>query len=375
MRSAARLTYEQVQDAREGRADDTAGPLLDTVIAPLYAAYEVLNAARIRRGTLELDLSERQVRLNESGGVVEITPRKRLDSHRLIEEFMICANVAAAEALEARSMPSLYRVHDQPSMDKLETLRSFLQGLGYGLNKGTLKPADFTRILDRARGTDEASLISEVVLRSQAQAAYSPENIGHFGLALRRYAHFTSPIRRYADLIVHRGLIRAFGLGPGGLDDNEAARMTEIGDHISSTERRAALAERDAVDRFTAAFLADRVGATFSGRITGVTRFGLFVELDETGADGLVPVSTLPDDQYEHREKEHALVGRRLGKVYRLGAAVKVKLTEADAVLGSTLFALLEPDDSTPEWLRKGGGGKMARKERAKGSRAHPRGR
>jgi ribonuclease R len=237
---------------------------------------------------------------------------------------------------------------------------------------------DFTRILEKARGTDEASLISEVILRSQAQAAYSPENIGHFGLALRRYAHFTSPIRRYADLIVHRGLIRAFGLGPGGLDDNEAARMTEIGDHISSTERRAALAERDAVDRFTAAFLADRVGATFSGRITGVTRFGLFIELDETGADGLVPVSTLPDDQYEHREKEHALVGRRLGKVYRLGSAVKVKLTEADPVLGSTLFALLEPDNTDPDWLRKGGGrgggGQMARRGRTKGARAHPRG-
>lgn len=375
MRSAARLTYEQVQDAREGQPDDTTGPLLDTVIAPLYAAYEVLNAARIRRGTLELDLPERQVKLDEAGGVVEITPRKRLDSHRLIEEFMICANVAAAEALEARSMPCLYRVHDQPSMEKLETLRGFLQGLGYSLNKGTLKPVDFTRILERARDTDETSLISEVVLRSQAQAAYSPENIGHFGLALRRYAHFTSPIRRYADLIVHRALIRAFGLSPGGLDDNEMARMTEIGDHISSTERRAALAERDAVDRFTAAFLADRVGATFSGRITGVTRFGLFVELDETGADGLVPVSTLPDDQYEHREKEHALVGRRLGKSYRLGASVKVKLTEADPVLGSTLFALLEPDESTPEWLRKGGGGQMARKGRAKGSRTHPRGR
>jgi ribonuclease R len=178
---------------------------------------------------------------------------------------------------------------------------------------------------------------------------------------------------------VHRCLIRAFGLGPGGLDDNEAARMTEIGDHISSTERRAALAERDAMDRFMAAFLADKVGATFSGRITGVTRFGLFVELDETGADGLVPVSTLPDDQYEHREKEHALVGRRLGKVYRLGATVKVKLTEADPVLGSTLFALLEPENADPEWLRKGGGksagGQMARRGRTKGARPHPRGR
>jgi ribonuclease R len=373
MRSAARLTYEQVQDARDGRPDDTTGPLLDTMIAPLYQAYEVLNAVRARRGTLELDLPERQVRLDERGGVVAITPRKRLDSHRLIEEFMICANVAAAEALEARSMPSLYRVHDQPSMDKLESLRGFLQELGYSLNKGTLKPVDFTRILDRARGTDQAHLISEVILRSQAQAVYKPENIGHFGLALRRYAHFTSPIRRYADLIVHRGLIRAFGLGPGGLDDNEAARMNEIGEHISSTERRAALAERDAVDRFTAAFLADRVGATFSGRITGVTRFGLFVELDETGADGLVPVSTLPDDQYEHREREHALVGRRSGRTYRLGAAVKVKLAEADPVLGSILFAMLEPSDSGADWLPGDPRGQTVRKARAKGSRPDPR--
>jgi ribonuclease R len=373
MRSAARLTYEQVQDARDGRPDDTTGPLLDTMIAPLYQAYEVLNAVRARRGTLELDLPERQVRLDERGGVVAITPRKRLDSHRLIEEFMICANVAAAEALEARSMPSLYRVHDQPSMDKLESLRGFLQELGYSLNKGTLKPVDFTRILDRARGTDQAHLISEVILRSQAQAVYKPENIGHFGLALRRYAHFTSPIRRYADLIEHRGLIRAFGLGPGGLDDNEAARMNEIGEHISSTERRAALAERDAVDRFTAAFLADRVGATFSGRITGVTRFGLFVELDETGADGLVPVSTLPDDQYEHREREHALVGRRSGRTYRLGAAVKVKLAEADPVLGSILFAMLEPSDSGADWLPGDPRGQTVRKARAKGSRPDPR--
>ncbi len=244
--------------------------MLDTVIAPLYEAYEILNAARARRGTLELDLPERRAAPRRGGVVVAITPRKRLDSHRLIEEFMICANVAAAEALEARSMPGLYKVHDQPSMDKLKSLRGFLQGLGYSLNNGTLKPTDFTRILDKARGTDEASLISEVILRSQAQAAYNPENIGHFGLALRRYAHFTSPIRRYANLIV-RGLIRAFGLGPGGLDDNEAAPMTEIGPAVSKTERRAALAERDALDRFTAAFLADRVGATL-GRITGVTR-------------------------------------------------------------------------------------------------------
>lgn len=277
---------------------------------------------------------------------------------------MICANVAAAEALEARGAPCLYRIHDQPSMDKLESLREFLHGMGHKLAQGALKPSDFTGILDRVRGRPEAAVISEVILRSQAQASYDPENIGHFGLALRRYAHFTSPIRRYADLVVHRALIRAYGLGPGGLDDAEAARMTEIAEHISSTERRAALAERDAVDRFTAAFLAERVGATFSGRITGVTRFGLFVELDETGADGLVPVSSLPDDQYEHRERSHALVGRRSGRSYRLGAPVKVKLVEADPVLGSTLFALLEDDGTDLPWLRGSPGKPKSRGKR-----------
>ena len=364
MRSAARLTYEQVQAARDGAPDDDAGPLLGPVIVPLYGAFRTLNAARERRGTLELDLPERQVRLDERGGVVAITPRKRLDSHRLIEEFMICANVAAAEALEARGAPCLYRIHDQPSMDKLESLREFLHGMGHKLAQGALKPSDFTGILDRVRGRPEAAVISEVILRSQAQASYDPENIGHFGLALRRYAHFTSPIRRYADLVVHRALIRAYGLGPGGLDDAEAARMTEIAEHISSTERRAALAERDAVDRFTAAFLAERVGATFSGRITGVTRFGLFVELDETGADGLVPVSSLPDDQYEHQERSHALVGRRSGRSYRLGAPVKVKLVEADPVLGSTLFALLEDDGTDLPWLRGSPGKPKSRGKR-----------
>ncbi|QQP88182.1 ribonuclease R [Skermanella sp. TT6] len=364
MRSAARLTYEQVQAARDGAPDDAAGPLLGPVIEPLYGAFRTLNAARERRGTLELDLPERQVRLDERGGVVAITPRKRLDSHRLIEEFMICANVAAAEALEARGAPCLYRIHDQPSMDKLESLREFLHGMGHKLAQGALKPSDFTGILDRVRGRPEAAVISEVILRSQAQASYDPENIGHFGLALRRYAHFTSPIRRYADLVVHRALIRAYGLGPGGLDDAEAARMTEIAEHISSTERRAALAERDAVDRFTAAFLAERVGATFSGRITGVTRFGLFVELDETGADGLVPVSSLPDDQYEHQERSHALVGRRSGRSYRLGAPVKVKLVEADPVLGSTLFVLLEDDGTDLPWLRGSPGKPKSRGKR-----------
>ncbi|CAO3354122.1 ribonuclease R [Azospirillum melinis] len=343
MRSAARLTYEQVQDCQDGRTDEVTGPLADGVIAPLFGAYARLAAARAKRGTLELDLPERRVHIDERGRVAEIARRERHDSHRLIEEFMIAANVAAAEVLERRTMPGLFRVHDRPSMEKMEALRGFLAGIGHPLTKSAdLTPDHFTRILRKVEGTSHAPLVSEVVLRAQVQAAYSPDNIGHFGLALHRYAHFTSPIRRYADLIVHRALIRTLGLGVGGLDDETLGRLEEIGDHLSGTERRAATAERDAVDRYTAAFLADRIGERFSGRISGVSRFGLFVRLDESGADGLVPASSLPDDRYDHDEPVHALVGQRTGRTYRLGSPVKVVLVEADPVSGSTLFRLAD---------------------------------
>ncbi len=343
MRSAARLTYEQVQDCHDGRPDEETAQLADGVIAPLFGAYARLAAARAKRGTLELDLPERRVRIDERGRVAEIARRERHDSHRLIEEFMIAANVAAAEILEGRTMPGLYRVHDRPSMDKMEALRGFLAEIGHPLVKSAdLTPSHFTRILRKVEGTSHAPLVSEVILRAQAQAAYSPDNIGHFGLALHRYAHFTSPIRRYADLIVHRALIRTLGLGVGGLDDETLGRLAEIGEHLSGTERRAAVAERDAVDRYTAAFLADRVGERFSGRISGVSRFGLFVRLDESGADGLIPASSLPDDRYDHDEAAHALVGQRTGRTYRLSNPVKVVLVEADPVSGSTLFRLAD---------------------------------
>ncbi len=345
MRSAARLTYEQVQDCHDGRPDEVTAPLADSVIAPLFGAYARLAVARAKRGTLELDLPERRVRIDERGRVAEIAVRERHDSHRLIEEFMIAANVAAAEVLERRTMPGLYRIHDRPSMDKMEALRGFLADIGHPLGKSAdLTPSHFTRILRKVEGTSHAPLVSEVILRAQAQAAYSPDNIGHFGLALHRYAHFTSPIRRYADLIVHRALIRTLGLGVGGLDDETLGRLAEIGEHLSGTERRAAAAERDAIDRYTAAFLADRIGERFSGRIAGVSRFGLFVRLDESGADGLIPASTLPDDRYDHDEAAHALVGQRTGRTYRLSSPVKVVLIEADPVSGSMLFRLSDSD-------------------------------
>ncbi len=343
MRSAARLTYEQVQAAHDGFADDVAAPLVGHVLAPLYGAFAALLKARVARGVLELDVAERRV-IIEDGKAADIRPRQRLDSHRLIEEFMVTANVAAAETLERLKQPCMYRVHDVPTPEKLEALRDFLETIEFNLPRGqVIHPAQFNRILERAAGGPHQQLVNEIILRSQAQAVYSPENIGHFGLALRRYAHFTSPIRRYADLLVHRALIRGIGLGDGALE--KAHRdFREAGEHISDTERRAISAERDAVDRYTAAFLADRVGARLPGRVTGVTRFGLFVTLAESGGDGLVPISTLPDDRYDHDPARHALVGRRWGRTYRLGTSLDVELVESNPLTGRLLLNLADAE-------------------------------
>ena len=347
MRSAARLTYEQVQAAHDGRPDDAAAPLLDSAVRPLYGVFRALLAERERRGTLDLDVPERKAVLDEAGRVAAIDRRQRLDSHRLIEELMIAANVAAAETLERARQPCMYRVHDAPSPEKAEALREFLGPLGYRLAKGqVLKPVQFTQILKQAQGKPEAQVINEVVLRSQALAVYSPDNIGHFGLALRRYAHFTSPIRRYADLLVHRALIAGLGLGDGGLPADRPEDYGALGEQISAAERRAVEAERDAADRYVASFLAGRVGESFPGRISGVTRFGLFVSLGETGADGLVPISSLPRDYYDHDERGHRLVGRSTGREYRLGAPVEARLKEANPATGGMIFELLEGGDA-----------------------------
>ena len=347
MRSVARLTYEQIQSAVDGAPDAATVPLIEDVIAPLYGAYEALAEARRERGVLELDLPERRVVVDGAGAVQAIETRDRLDSHKLIEEFMIAANVAAAETLETAHMPTLYRVHDEPSREKLEGLRTVLASLGLNLARGqVLRPELFNQILAKVAGTVHERVVNEVVLRSQAQAAYAPDNIGHFGLALVRYCHFTSPIRRYADLVVHRALIRVAGLGEGGREDN-SVDLVQAGEHLSMTERRAAAAEWDTIDRFTAAYLAERVGHVFAGRITGVTRFGLFVTLDENGGDGLVPMSALPDDFYVHDAARHELRGRRGGRRFRLGADVRVRLAEADPVTGGLIVHLVEADTAT----------------------------
>ena len=349
MRSAARLTYEQVQAAMDGRPDDTTGPLTDPVIKPLYGAYAALDKARHKRGTLELDLPERRVVLGADGTVERIDRRERLDSHKLIEEFMIAANVAAAETLEKVHKPCMYRVHDAPDPEKLVALREFLEGLdihALKLSKGqVVKPMHFNRILSAAEGRPEAAMINELVLRSQAQAMYAPDNLGHFGLSLQRYAHFTSPIRRYADLLVHRAMVAGLHLGEGGLEPVDPEAFAELGVELSRLERRAAMAERMAVDRYLVAYMADQVGNILPGRVNGVTRFGLFVTLAESGADGLIPISTLPADYYHHDEAAHRLVGQRSGRVYRLGDAVDVQIAQADPVAGGLTFQLIDGGD------------------------------
>lgn len=343
MRSAASLEYGQVQRAWDGHADESCAPLMEDVIAPLYGAYAALRAARERRGPLAIELPERKVEIGADGFIAAVRPRPHFDSHRLIEEFMIAANVCAAETLEQVRLPCMYRVHEEPTREKIAALAEFLDSLGYRLAKGqVLKPALFNRILAQAAGTPHDHLINQVVLRAQTQAYYAPDNLGHFGLALRRYAHFTSPIRRYSDLLVHRALIAGLKLpGHGALSPDEIAGFGSIAEHISMTERRAMAAERDAMDRFTAAFMAARVGATFAGRINGVTRFGLFVELSDTGADGLVPIASLGDDYYIHDETRHALVGRHSGRTFRLGDEVEVRLKDSDVVTGSLRLELL----------------------------------
>lgn len=339
MKSHARLTYEQVQAAKDGVTDDITAPLMKDVINPLYDAYEVLDKARQKRGALDLDLPERQIIINDKGKMTGVTKRSRVDAHKLIEEFMILANVAAAQALEAKKAPCVYRVHDKPSSEKLDSAREFLDAFGLSLAKGGIaKPSQINHILHKASEMEYSQLISQVILRTQSQAIYHPENIGHFGLALQRYAHFTSPIRRYADLLVHRSLIRAYNLGEGGLSDEETVTLTEKAEHISTTERASSEAERNAVDRFTATWMSERIGAEFTGVINGVTRFGLFVTLDENGADGLIPMRSLPDDYYIHDEKQHALIGRKHKRIYRLGARMTVRLKEADGLTGSSVF-------------------------------------
>jgi len=343
MRSLASLSYEQAQAAADGKPDAQTEPLMDSVIRPLWAAYKLLAAARKRRQPLDLDLPERKIELTPDGRVKSVNFRERYDAHRLIEECMIAANVAAAEALEKLRRPLLYRVHEEPSPEKLEALREVAEASGFTLAKGqVLTTGQLNRLLGQAEGTDFDELINISTLRSMTQAYYAPQNFGHFGLALRSYAHFTSPIRRYSDLIVHRALITGHRWGDDGLSPEDIDRLEETAQHISETERRSMTAERDTNDRYLAAFLADRVGTEMTGRISGVQRFGAFVKLDETGADGLLPIREIGHEYFHYDRDAQTLLGADTGLEIGIGQRVTVRLAEAVPLTGGLTLELLE---------------------------------
>jgi len=365
MRSAAGLSYGEFQAAHDGEVSERAGPLLKTVIAPLFAAYDCLKRGRDYREPLSLVMPERKIELDDGGNVVAIRPVKPLDAHKLVEEFMIQANVAAAEELERKGWPCIFRIHEQPSAEKLNSLREFLASLGYSFAKGMVqRPKLFNNILRKVEDSPHADVVNIIILRTQSQAIYSVENHGHFGLSLPRYAHFTSPIRRYADLMVHRALIGALALGQDGLTRSDRDRLVESADHISKTERISMIAERESTDRYVAAYMGQHVGEEFSARIAGVSRAGLFVSFDNTGGDGFIPVSSMTGDYFRHDSDLHMLEGEYSGTIYQLGGMVSVRLKEANRMTGGLLCELVDNVTSTGRRTGRPAGGKRRPKRR-----------
>ncbi|WP_084861695.1 ribonuclease R [Salibaculum halophilum] len=370
MRSPASLTYDEVQAGMDGDPNDKVAPLMDQVIRPLFACYDSLVKARADRQPLDLDLPERRIELDEAGKVAQVAFKDRLDAHRMIEEFMVLANVAAAETLTARRQPLLFRVHEEPSPEKLDALREVAGASGLTLAKGqVLKTAHLNRLLEQAAETETSDLINMATLRSMTQAYYNPENFGHFGLALSAYAHFTSPIRRYADLIVHRALITAHGWGDDGLSPRDVEELDSTSEHISDTERRSMMAERDTTDRYLASYLNDRVGSEFTGRISGVARFGVFVKLDETGADAMIPMRNLGAEYFHHDAESQTLMGADTGQIIGLGQRVVVKLTEAAPVTGGLIVELVSLEGNTVRQGPKSARGKPPRRKKAQARR------
>ncbi len=340
IRSAARFTYQQIQAAYEGKNKDADIGL----IKPLYGVFNSLLKDRKRRGTLEFDLPERRIELDENSKIEAVNTKDRYDSHRLIEELMIAANVAAAKEIERIGQQCMYRVHDSPDPLKILELRTVMKGLGFKLPQGyEIKAQALTELVQKARETPHEQVISNLVLRAQSQAVYSDKNIGHFGLQLERYCHFTSPIRRYSDLLVHRALITGLKLGEGSFTDVDQVNFRDIGTEISETGRRAMFAERDTNDRFIALFMASQIGQKFQGLISGVSKFGLFITVEDTGANGFVPIRSLTDDFYHYNATLHQLMGRRSRRKYSLGDKIYVKLKTSIPLTGSLEFGVITP--------------------------------
>jgi ribonuclease R len=359
IRVAANLAYEDAQAAIDAVAPASAGAtaLLDSALKPLWACWAALAKARDTRAPLELDLPERRVVLDEKGRIVSVAARERLDAHRLIEDYMIAANVAAAKALEAKKAPVMYRIHEPPSREKLVALKDYLDTFGISFALGqVIRPGTFNHLLEKVGDRDERPQIMEQVLRTQTQAYYGPGNAGHFGLALGSYAHFTSPIRRYADLLVHRALVGAYDLAPAvretRLPAEDETAFVRIGEAISAAERRAMEAERETLDRYVAAYLSTRIGELVDTRITGVQPFGFFATVEGLGGDGLVPVSTLGHEYFRYDEASHALEGEATGTRYTSGMRLKLRLAEANPISGALRFEVEGAEGSAPPQKR-----------------------
>ncbi|MDQ3139750.1 MAG: RNB domain-containing ribonuclease, partial [Pseudomonadota bacterium] len=373
LKSEARVELASSPCAMPEIGSPVAADLVESTLKPLWACWGALYAARQKRGPLDLDLPERRVVLDEKGRILSVAPRERLDAHKLIEDYMIAANVAAAKALEAKKAPVMYRDHEPPSREKLIALKDYLKTFEVEFALGqVVRPETFNRIIARVGEADFKPQVMEQILRSQAQAYYGPENHGHFGLALGSYAHFTSPIRRYADLIVHRSLVRAYGLGDGGLSDQETEAMEVTGELISQLERRAMEAERDTIDRYVAAYLSERVGDLVDCRITGVQAFGFFATVEGLGGDGLVPVSTLGSDYFRYDESSHRLVGEDSGVAFVSGQRLKLRLVEANPVSGGLRFALPDAPRETSGRRQVRRDGDRGDKRRTQGKRGRP---
>ncbi len=366
IRVAANIAYEAAQAAIDGAPH----PLLETALRPLWACWRLLAKARNEREPLDLDLPERRVMLDEAGKITSIAVRERLDAHRLIEDFMIAANVAAAKALEAKKAPCMYRVHEPPAREKLVALKDYLETFDMSFALGqVIRPATFNRLIASVGEADHKPQVMEQILRTQTQAYYAPVNQGHFGLSLGSYGHFTSPIRRYADLLVHRSLVMSYGFGDGALTADEGNKMAITGQNISALERRAMVAERETLDRYVAAYLSEKVGEILETRITGVAGFGFFATVEGLGGDGLVPVSTLGTEYFRHDPAKHVLEGAETGECYSVGQKLPLRLVEANPISGALRFELPEGANHLP--MR----GQRDRKDRGKKPAMGKRGR
>jgi len=375
---ALKLSYTEAQAAFDGKPNEAAAPFVKPALTPLWQAYQAMAKAREHRAPLDLNLPERKIVLNKNGLVDRVFVPKRMEANRLIEEMMVAANVCAAQTLEKKKTPLIFRVHDSPGNEKLAVLKDFLKSLEIDFStSASIRPEHFNRILRQQKSSEHSHQVSEMVLRTQAQAEYNTQNYGHFGLNLDHYAHFTSPIRRYADLIVHRALISACKLGKDGLSAPEIEKLKPISEHISMTERRAMAAERQTTDRLIAQFLSSKISARFDGRISGIVRSGLFVRLNETGADGFIPASTLGRDYFTYVEDQQAMIGQKSGERFRLGDEVEVKLVEASPMAGSLRFEMLSEGEmvAPPKRGKNSGSFKGSFKGRNKTTGKHKKGR